>query len=335
MLHRFVVAIGAGCAAALLFVVSAQSSILAMALAYLAPLPIMIATLGWGLDAGAIAAAISIAVLAVIAEPLSAVVFAASVAVPAWALAAFSVTPLARYLKRLKPNAPVHAPVGAIVSLAALLGMLGGVAVLTAVIVVYGGYSEGARHIAEAITTLAGDAFESAPGNLTAREFADALVRYGPMAIAASTLMMLCVNLYGAARSTQLSRNLPRPWPDVPSIARASLAGGDRVPRLPRSRLRPARSGRAIFLHRRRRARRRAGAAGPRGRARAVARPQDAARSCWLRSTPAACCGPNTPFRFSPASASSMDSSSCARARLSLPPHPRLDKLGDKSWTLF
>ena len=64
MLHRFVVAIGAGCAAALLFAVSAQSSLLAMTLAYLAPLPIMIATLGWGLDGGAIAAAIAIAVLA-------------------------------------------------------------------------------------------------------------------------------------------------------------------------------------------------------------------------------------------------------------------------------
>ena len=217
MLHRFVVAIGAGCAAALLFVVSAQSSILAMALAYLAPLPIMIATLGWGLNSGAIAAAIAIAVLAVVAEPLSALVFAASVAVPAWALAAFSITPLARYLKRLKPDAPVHAPVGAIVSLAALLGMLGSVAVLTTVIVLYGGYAAGARHIAEAITALAGDAFESAPGNLTAREFADALVRYGPPAIAASTLMMLCVNLYAAARSTQLSHNLPRPWPDIPS----------------------------------------------------------------------------------------------------------------------
>jgi hypothetical protein len=217
MLHRFVVAIGAGCAAALLFVVSAQSSILAMTLAYLAPLPIMIATLGWGVDGGAVAAAISIAVLAVVAEPLSAVVFAASVAVPAWALAAFAVTPLARYLKRLKPAAPVHAPVGAVIALAALLGMIGGVAALTAVIVTYGGYSEGARHVAEAITTLAGDAFESAPGNLTAREFADALVRYGPLAIAASTMMMLCVNLYGAARSTQLSRNLPRPWPDLPS----------------------------------------------------------------------------------------------------------------------
>ena len=285
MLHRFVVAIGAGCAAALLFVVSAQSSVLAMALAYLAPLPIMIATLGWGLDSGAIAAAISIAALAVIAEPLSALIFAASVAVPAWALAAFSVTPLARYLKRLKPDAPVQAPVGAIVSLAALLGMLGSVAVLTTVIVLYGGYSAGARHVAETITTLAGDAFEGAPGNLTAREFADALVRFGPMAIAASTLMMLCVNLYGAARSTQLSRNLPQAMARRADVACASLAGGGRIPRLPRSRVRPARSGRAILLYRRRRARSRVGAAGSRCRARAVARSQDAAAhaGCALR----------------------------------------------------
>ena len=88
---------------------------------------------------------------------------------------------------------------------------------LTTVIVVYGGYREGARHVTEAITTLAGDAFDGAPGNLTAREFAEALVRYGPAAIAASTLVMLCVNLYAAARSTQLSHNLSRPWPDVPT----------------------------------------------------------------------------------------------------------------------
>ena len=220
MLHRLVVAIGAGCAAALLFAVSSQSSLLAMALAYLAPLPIMIATLGWGLDGGAIAGAISVAVLAAVAEPLSALVFAGSVAVPAWALAAFSVTPLARYLRRLKPGAPVHAPVGAIVSLAALLGMVASIAVLTTAIVVYGGYREAARHLTEAIAALAGDAFENAPGNVTARGFAETLVLYGPPAIAGSTLVMLCVNLYAAARSTQLSHNLPRPWPDIP----ASLA---------------------------------------------------------------------------------------------------------------
>jgi Predicted membrane protein (DUF2232) len=217
MLHRFVVAIGAGCAAALLFAVSAQSNVLAMALAYLAPLPIMIATLGFGLDAGAIAGAISVAALAVLAEPLSALLFAASVAAPAWALAAFVVTPVAKYFRGRKADAPAHPSVGAVVMLAALFGMIGAAAVLTTVIVVYGGYAEGARQVASAVAALAADAFDGAPNNLTARDFADALVRFGPPAIAASTLVMLCVNLYAGARSTQLSHNLPRPWPDLPT----------------------------------------------------------------------------------------------------------------------
>ncbi len=216
MWHRFVVAIGAGCAAALLFAVSAQSSVLAMALAYLAPLPIMIATIGWGLDAGAVAGVISVAALALLSEPLSALLFAASVAGPGWALAAFAITPIARYYRGHKPDAPVHPSVGAVVTLAALFGIVASAGVLTTIIVVYGGYQEGAREIASTVAALAADAFDSAPDKFTARDFADALVRFGPPAIAASTLMMLCVNLYAAARSTQLSHNLPRPWPDLP-----------------------------------------------------------------------------------------------------------------------
>jgi hypothetical protein len=217
MLHRFIVAIGAGCAAALLFVVSAQSSALAMALAYLAPLPIMIATLGWGLDAGAVAAAISVAALALLAEPWSALLFAASVAGPAWGLAAFAITPIARYFGAPRLGAPVQPSVGAIVSLASLIGILAGAAVLTTIIAVYGGYREGARQVAASIATLAADALDGEPDSLQAREFAESLVRFGLPAIAASTLMMLCVNLYAAARSTQLSHRLPRAWPDLPT----------------------------------------------------------------------------------------------------------------------
>jgi Predicted membrane protein (DUF2232) len=217
MLHRFIVAIGAGCAAALLFVVSGQSSALAMTLAYLAPLPIMIATLGWRLDAGAIAAAISVAALIVLAEPLSALFFAASVAAPAWGLAAFAITPVVRYFGVQRPGAPVHPSVGAIVSLASLIGILASAAVLTTIIIIYGSYREGARQVAASVAALAADAFEVAPDGLSAREFAETLVRFGPPAIAASTLLMLCVNLYAAARSTQLSHCLPRPWQDLPT----------------------------------------------------------------------------------------------------------------------
>ncbi|MBV9287027.1 MAG: DUF2232 domain-containing protein [Hyphomicrobiales bacterium] len=216
MIHRYVVAIGAGCAAALLFAVSAQTSPLAMALAYLAPLPIMIATLGWGLGAGAAAAAISALALTALAEPLSGLLYAASVAAPAWLLAAFAVAPVGPLIGR-SPSRSGQASVGAIVALAAAIGMAAATIVLTAVIVVYHGYGEGAKEVAAALAKLASQAMEDGVDEASAREFADALVRVGPAAIAASTFLMLCVNLYAAARSAQLSHRLARPWADLPT----------------------------------------------------------------------------------------------------------------------
>ena len=219
MIHRFAVAIGTGCAAAFLFAVSAQTSPLAMTLAYLAPLPIMIATMGWGVDAGAIAAATSVAGLTLLAEPLTGLLYAASVAAPAWMLAACAVAPVARYLPARLLSGQTYAPIGSVVMLAAAIGMVGAGAVLTATIVLYGGYAEGARQVASALAALASDALDAKDGD-QARVFAETLVRYGPAAIAASTLLMLSVNLYAAARSTQLSHRLQRPWSDLPTSLR-------------------------------------------------------------------------------------------------------------------
>ncbi len=214
MFQKLAVAFGAGSAAALLFAVSAETSPLAMALAYLAPLPIMIATLGWDLGAGAIAAAVSVAALALLAEPLTGLMFAASVALPAWLLAAFSVTPVACYFPRASST---HASPGAIVAFASAIGIIGAVAVLSSLIVIYGGYAAAAKQVTAAIVALAGDALEGATDTVSVKDVGEALVRFGPAAIAASTLLMLCVNLYAAARSTELSHRLARPWPDLPS----------------------------------------------------------------------------------------------------------------------
>ena len=91
MLNRIGMALGAGLAAALLFVVTVQGTAIAMPLAYLAPLPIMIATLGWGVDAGAIALSSPPRSWRASIEPQSGLIFAATVALPAWALAAFAI----------------------------------------------------------------------------------------------------------------------------------------------------------------------------------------------------------------------------------------------------
>ncbi|RBP16838.1 putative membrane protein DUF2232 [Roseiarcus fermentans] len=216
MIQKYAVALGAGCAAAFLFAVSsiAGADALPMALAYLAPLPIMIATMGWGLDAGAIAAAASVAGLTVIAEPLSGMLYAASVALPAWLVAAFAATRLARWVPSRFSGLPPFPSVGAVVTLAAIVGMISAAATLTAVIVMYHGYAEGARAVAEGLAAMAAEAFAD---GAEAKAFADQLVRAGPAAIAGSTLLMLSVNLYAAARSVQLSHRLERPWPDLPT----------------------------------------------------------------------------------------------------------------------
>jgi hypothetical protein len=219
MIHQIAVAIGAGCAAAFLFAVSAQTSPLAMTLAYLAPLPMMIATIGWSVGAGAIAAATSVACLAFLAEPLTGLLYAASVAAPAWLLAACVVAPVARYVPAKSSSGQPYASVGAIVTVAATIGMLGAGAALTAVILLYGGYAAGSKQVASALAALANDAFDTKDGD-QARVFAETLVRFGPAAIAASTLLMLSINLYAAARSTQLSHRLQRPWPDLPTSLR-------------------------------------------------------------------------------------------------------------------
>ena len=57
--------------------------------------------------------------------------------------------------------------------------------------------------------------------------FAD-LVRLAPIAMAASSVVMLAVNLWLAARSVQLSSLLVRPWPNLPDalrLPRLAVAG--------------------------------------------------------------------------------------------------------------
>jgi hypothetical protein len=221
LINRFALPIGAGIASALLFVVTVKGTAIALALAYLAPLPIMIATLGWGLASGALAAALASACVAVAVEPLSGLLFALTVTLPSWSLAAFSVAPGFHLPWRRNDTPPDWMPVGAVVTFAAALAALIGLGGLTALIVVYGGYEKAlqafAESLAPAIEDAAGAGALAPDSGQSLDDFALAIVRLSPAAIAGSTLLMSCVNLYAAARSTKLSHRLSRPWPDLPT----------------------------------------------------------------------------------------------------------------------
>ena len=232
MLNRIGMGIGAGLASALLFVVTVQGTALALALAYLAPLPIMIATLGWGVDAGLVALCAACAVVAGAIEPFSGMLFGLTVALPAWGLAAFATLhgspwrldsfrrpPVAS--APLRPSAaPSAGPgVGTLVVVAAGIGIAIGAGALVAMIVVYGGYQKGVETVATFLRPAIEEALgpSNLPDGFSLDDILRLVVKFSPPAIACSTTLMFAVNLYAAARSAQLTQRLTRSWPDVPT----------------------------------------------------------------------------------------------------------------------
>jgi hypothetical protein len=220
MMQRLGMAVGAGFAAALLFAVMAKGTLLAMALAYLAPLPIIISALGWGLDMGALSAAIASLAAAFVVDPLSGALFAASIALPAWllGLACLSPRPWPRRAGAAAAGDKWF-PVGGIVTVAALLGAAIGAGALAALVFVYGGYGEGVEALAAELAPDLREALDGAmslPDGVTFQQFAALIVRLSPAVLAATTCLMLCANLYAGARAVQLSQRLKRPWSNLP-----------------------------------------------------------------------------------------------------------------------
>src|ERR1700675_3252102 len=84
MIATLLIALAAGCASALMFASIISGALISLLLLYLAPLPLMVAAIGWGplsATVGGIAAAIGLG--AIFGFPYC-IAFAVTVAVPAW-----------------------------------------------------------------------------------------------------------------------------------------------------------------------------------------------------------------------------------------------------------
>jgi hypothetical protein len=220
MAQRIAIAFGAGIVAALLFAVSAKATALAMALSILSPLPIVIASLNWGVDMGAIAAFVATGGVAAL-DPASGAIFGAGVVLPAWALSGIASlrSPIFHRGKSGVDRSLEWCPIGIVVTAAAVIGALIGLGALISLIVVYSGFESGVDELSKQIAPIYEHTLGELvvlPAGVTFEQFANEVVREAPPVLAPLAFLLFCGNLYVGGRVAQISQALKRPWPDLP-----------------------------------------------------------------------------------------------------------------------
>jgi hypothetical protein len=217
MMHIVFIGIAAGLTAALVFASVVSGSALAIPLFYLAPLPVLIATLGWSQVSGLIAAGVAAVGLGVAFGGMLFVVFLVGVGLPAWWLGYLAL--LARPGAGAAPDHLEWYPIGRLVIWAALLGSL----IVVAIIARFGLDAEsiqaGLKRTLEALFQVQGSAGGTTPEGVDAGEFISLLTTWIPRIAAIPTIVASLLNLWLAARIVRASGRLKRPWPDLSAIA--------------------------------------------------------------------------------------------------------------------
>lgn len=230
------VGIGAGASAALLFASVTSGSWLSVVLFYLAPLPIMIAGLGWSHWAALTAAFTGALALGLVFGTVFFFAFLAGAGIPAWWLGylAMLARPGSSQLNgAASPAALEWYPPGRLVVWAAVLAAL----IVVVAIPNFGtdaesfraGLHEALAHMLRLESGVPADAPLSVPGVSNVDRLIDFLVQAIPAAAAVLATITNVLNLYLAARIVKFSGLLKRPWPQLsamsfPRLVAAALA---------------------------------------------------------------------------------------------------------------
>lgn len=221
MIATVLIAMAAGLASALMFASIISGALISLLLFYLAPLPLMVAAIGWGpltASIGGIAAAAGLG--AIFGIPYC-IAFAVTVALPAWWLGHLALLgrPIAGGASPGSGAAPVAPdlewyPTGRI-----LLWISGFVALTTmAALLTLGTDAEAITGALRRFLLRMLDLRDAAPSAETER-WIDALVKIAPSAAALVAMTTLTLNLFLSAKITATSGRLHRPWPDLKSTA--------------------------------------------------------------------------------------------------------------------
>ena len=219
MMQFGLIGIGAGAAAALLFASVTSGAWLSIPLFYLAPLPIMIAGLGWSHWAALTAALVGALALGLAFGPVFIATFLAGAGLPAWWLTYLAM--LARPAGNGAATLEWYPP-GRLVAWAAILAGL----VVVVAIPNFGIDAESFRaglrnalmHILRVETGAPADAPLSVPGVSNASRLIDFLVAAIPPAAAVLATITNVLNLWLAGTIVKFSGLLKRPWPPLAAM---------------------------------------------------------------------------------------------------------------------
>ena len=215
MIAILLIALAAGAASALMFASLISGALISLLLFYLAPLPLMVAALGWGslcASIGGIAAATALG--AIFGLPYC-IAFAVMVALPAWWLGHLALLgrPIDAGAAAVVPDLEWY-PVGRI-----LLWISGFVTLTTmAALLTLGTDAASIVDTMRRFLLRILELNEAAP-TAEAAPWIDAVIAIAPSAAAIFAMMTLTLNLWLAAKITATSGRLHRPWPDLNSAA--------------------------------------------------------------------------------------------------------------------
>jgi hypothetical protein len=221
MIAILLIALAAGCASALMFASIVSGALISLLLFYLAPLPLMVAALGWGpLSAtiGGIAAASGLG--AIFGLPYC-IAFCLTVALPAWWLGHLALLgrPITNGVSSGN-GASAVAPALEWYPVGRILLWISGFAALTTMAALLTLGADAATimgALRRGLLRIIGARDPASAGET--EQWVDALVTIAPAAAALVAMMTLTLNLWLAARITATSGRLHRPWPDLKSAA--------------------------------------------------------------------------------------------------------------------
>jgi hypothetical protein len=201
--------IAAGLVSALLLAAVAKATPLALVLFLVAPLPILLVSLGWNHRAGLVGTVAGAAATALLLSPLNGVAFAVGTALPAWWLGYLIL------LGRPGPGGVEWYPLG---RLLVWIAILAAATILATALISSNDYADFRKHARDVAEGFFGpaqgrDARLPQLDPATRELLLDRFATLAPLFAAQGFALLMVLYAYASARIVAVSGRLPRPWP--------------------------------------------------------------------------------------------------------------------------